>query len=200
MPRRGASLIGLLAYYLGPRPSTGARNWIARFAVIVGMILLVVLITHCAATRWRTDPKPRRLVLALRAAARRLRLRSGAAGRPSRAAPPSRARPDFTHVVVVMFENHEAATSSGTPTRRRSTRSPGVRADDGLRRNRAPEPAELPRDHLRLDARDHDRLHRLRRQREEPRRLARRGRQDVEDVRGGSADPGYTGVSSGGAT
>jgi membrane protein DedA with SNARE-associated domain len=55
---------------------------------------------------------------------RRGRLRGGSVGATvPKVAPPSVRVPDFTHVVVVVFENDERRRSPATPTRRPSTRS-----------------------------------------------------------------------------
>ena len=64
------------------------------------------------------------------ARARRVRRRVGV--EPPAKAPASTSLPNFTHVVVVVFENHEATGSRATPTPRRSTRSPRryAHADD----------------------------------------------------------------------
>ena len=62
-----------------------------------------------------------------------------------------------------------------------------LREADALLRRHAPEPSELPRSRLGIDPRDHLRLHDLHRRGLEPRRHARGGRKDLEDIRRGTS-------------
>ena len=105
------------------------------------------------------------------------------------AAPPP--VPAFDHVVVVVLENKSQRPGARQPRRARLQRLRAQGRGPGRLSRRDPsEPAELPRARLRLDARDHERLHELHRRRAQPRRHARGAAPDLEDLRRRAAAAG----------
>ena len=161
-----ATLVGLVAYYAGGAAADAIQRYGIYAAVVIAGARPDLLASSRTSARsgWKTGCSPAARARA-RARGRRLRLRRRFGGRD---------HSDHGSAVGAPARLHARRPRRVREPRgdldRRQPRRPDVqraraplRDADELRRRRPSEPAELPRARVRLDARDLERLHRLRR-------------------------------------